>query len=481
MADLRVAEPSRTRGGAGGSVPGARLMVGRRPILNRRRELFGYELRFCPTADVPSVAPDSAAVPKGAAIPSMDDASARLLAEHVMSAGLDRLAHGHRAFIELPAALLAHDDIRLLPAAGVVLQVPCDGLVDANALDACRRLKRDGYAIAATHVDDASHAADLLSLADFVKVDFPRSDSRELRERLTARGGPPPPMIAVNVDAIDTFNDAVRDGFGHVQGFFFEQRGTLRARALPRGQIGCLHLLYALSDPHLSLGGLEDLVKRDAALCYRLLSTVNSAGFAQSRKITSIRDALLLVGRDTIRRWASLWVMNDLGGEAHAELTAMASVRGRFCEVLIGGTKAAEAAGEAFLLGLCSCLDVILECPMTAILAELPLSPEVTAALLGGANFWRRLLDCVIAYERGDWAACVPGAEACGVFTRHARRRAPRRTRLGASDASPGPAVSLARPERAAPPALHFPTAGFERSALLFRPWRSERRQNGSS
>jgi len=374
-----------------------RVMVGRQPILDRRRQVYGYELLFRPAAGQ-------------AADVTSEDAAAHVIADGILSFGLHRLTNGRRAFVELTPAFLRHDVVNVLPSERVVIQIPADADIDAETLAACRRLRNDGYQLALSRFTDFTRAAGLLPLVNFVKTGtavLPAADAGVLP------GGTS--TIAGDVQSYDRFNDAIRSGYTHFQGFFFEQPASVPSRAIPRGQIGYLRLLYALNDPNLSLSDLEDLMKHDASLCYRLLRTVNSAGFAQTREITSIRHALLLLGRDTVRRWASLWVMTDLGAAAHAELLVMASIRGRFCELLAHNASGEAAGGEGFLVGMCSCLDVILEQPMAAIVAELPLSSRVSDALLGRDNEGRRLLKCAIAYERGDWNSALPLAEAAGV------------------------------------------------------------------
>jgi EAL and modified HD-GYP domain-containing signal transduction protein len=374
------------------------VMVGRVPIFDRRRQVYGYELLF------------NRSDPVAAADTTPDEAAACVIADGILSVGLDKLTHNRHAFVELTPAFLCHDVVKVLPADRVVIQVRGDVDVDAETIGACAQLKRDGYALALSRCDGAHEASPLLPLADFVKVGGSRPTPAP-----HATGAAGPGVIASDVQSSDAFNVAMRGGFTHFQGFFFEQASNVRSRAIPRGQIGYLRLLYALNDPNLSLNDLEDVMKHDASLCYRLLRTVNSAGFAQSRDITSIRDALLLVGRDTVRRWASLWVMTDLGADAHGELVTMASIRGRTCELLACKKGGADAAGEGFLLGMCSCLDVILEQPMAAILAELPLATRVSDALIGRDNDARRLLSTVIAYERGDWASSLLSAESAGL------------------------------------------------------------------
>lgn len=383
----------------------ARVMVGRQPILDRRKRVLGYELLFRSAQDD---APTTRGCGGGSMGPAFtpDEATAHVIADGVLAVGLDKLTHGRQAFVELTPEFLRHDVVKALPPEQVVLQVPCEAMSNPATAEACRELRRQGYSFALSHYTP-EHAG-LLPHASYVKVD-PGVDAPA--ESLSGSGVS---FIANGVDAVADFDRAVRSGFSHFQGFFFERPGAMQARAIPRGRVGYLRLLCALNDPHLSLQDLEDLMKRDAALCYRMLRTVNSAGFAQSREVTSIRHALLLLGRDTIRRWASLWVLTDLGSEAPAELIVMASIRGRFCELVWPWTDGSDS-GEGFLLGMCSCLDVILEQPMATIVEELPLSTDTIAALLGRDNSRRQLLECAMAYERGHWDVALQKAAGLGV------------------------------------------------------------------
>jgi len=90
-------------------------------------------------------------------------------------------------------------------------------------------------------------------------------------------------------------------------------------------------------------------------------------------------------------------------------------VRARFCELLVHARDGDGAADGAFLLGLCSLLDVMLNRPMASVLEELPLSADIVSALIGRDNAWRQLLDSVVAYERADWETCLPLARQAGL------------------------------------------------------------------
>ena len=101
-----------------------------------------------------------------------------------------------------------------------------------------------------------------------------------------------------------------------------------------------------------------------------------------------------------------MWILKGINTNAHGELVARSTVRARCCELLAGSMRAADNASEAFMLGMCSLLDAILDRPMTSVVAELPLDEVTKQALCGDANPMRDILDCVIAYERARWDEC---------------------------------------------------------------------------
>jgi EAL and modified HD-GYP domain-containing signal transduction protein len=171
--------------------------------------------------------------------------------------------------------------------------------------------------------------------------------------------------------------------------------------------------MRALNNPNLSVHQLAELVKPDPAMCYRVLRAVNSAQFALQSTVSSIPEALVLLGRDTIKRWVSLWSLAGLGDRSNSVLLGAATLRGRFCELL--AERVDDAATEGFLLGLCSMLDAILERPMSVIVPDLPLPDAMKAALLGEDNTYSRILRCAAAYEDGHFDEAIELAEALGV------------------------------------------------------------------
>ncbi|HET9372765.1 MAG TPA: HDOD domain-containing protein [Vicinamibacterales bacterium] len=374
--------------------------VTRLPILDRQRQVVGYELLFRPL-EVGA---------RGFVAP--DQTSARVISDAIVSIGLDALTSGRRAFVGISRRLLVEGIPSVLPPDQVVLELGTDVEADAEVIQACREFRRSGYEIAVDDFMLNEWTRDLIPLANYLKVDFTTvTDSGDRQAIVAARGQRGPSLIAKHVETFETFDLAVKEGFTYFQGFFFGRPVIQEARSVPTQQLGNLRLMRALHDPNISVHQLEDLIKHDAGLCYRILRTVNSAAFAQRSTIESIRQALILLGRDTVSRWAAVWVFAGLGGGTQSELVRMATVRARCCELLGQATGRDEAASEGFLVGMCSLLDVLLECSIEKVLEQLPLAPEMRGALLGEDNACRRRLECVIAYESGDWMRALELAE----------------------------------------------------------------------
>jgi len=123
------------------------------------------------------------------------------------------------------------------------------------------------------------------------------------------------------------------------------------------------------------------------------------------RGITSIPHAVRLVGRQTLHRWLAVILVASLGrkGDVTHEIALTAITRARMCELLTTNANNSRAAGSAFIVGLLSLLDVLLEVPMDKILAHIELSDEVRSALLKRGGPLGAPLQLVESYERAEW------------------------------------------------------------------------------
>ncbi|HVI10886.1 MAG TPA: HDOD domain-containing protein [Candidatus Binatia bacterium] len=369
--------------------PGTQF-VARQPILTAGEKVFGYELLFRDGVENYFREGDV-------------DAASRSTLNTSMLLGLKVLCDGRRAFVNCTRDILLKDYITLLPAGQVVVEVletvPADDLVIA----ACQRLKQAGYMIALDDfaVDDPREP--LTDFCDIIKVDL-RATSASAAAAMVKRYGPwRCRMLAEKVETREEFLEARKAGFIYFQGYFFRRPEVLTAHEIPANRINYLRMLKAVSEPELDVREIENMVKSEASLCYRLLRYLNSAVFSFSTEIHSVRHALSILGEREVRRWIRLVATLGAGQDKSTDLVLSALVRARFCELL--SPKIQHGDSDLFLMGMLSLMDSILEIPMTQVLDSVPIDHESKVVLLGGAGRLQPFYQLMLAQESGEWKA----------------------------------------------------------------------------
>ena len=367
--------------------PGTQF-VARQPILTANEKVFGYELLFRDGIEDFFRSADP-------------DAASRSTLNTSMLLGLDVLCDGHRAFVNCTREILLKDYVTLLPSEQTVVEVletvPADDLVVA----ACRRLKEAGYAIALDDFAVNDPREVLTDLADIIKVDL-RATSAADAAAMVKRYGPwRCRLLAEKVETREEFVATKKGGFLYFQGYFFRRPEILTSHEIPANQLNYLRMLTAVSQRELDVREIENLVKSEAALCYRLLRYLNSAAFGLSAKIRSVQHALAILGEREVRRWIRLVATLGAGQGKTSDLVLAALVRARFCELL--SPKIVHGDSDLFLMGLLSLMDTMLEVPMHQVLDNVPIDQESKVALLGGESRLRPFYQLMLAQEAGEW------------------------------------------------------------------------------
>ncbi len=359
--------------------------------MDRAGRVYGYELLYREGLN-------SNACPAGESF-----ASSRVFSDAVLALGLDKLTGGKPAFVNFTRDLLLTDAARLVRPTSVVIEVLETVNIDADVLAVCRALRGQGYALALDDFVPGSDAEQLIPCVKYVKIDVLATTAGERAkqaERFRALGIS---LVAEKVETREMADAVLANGYRFAQGYYYCRPTTFAAQALPARRLAHLSLFAALNRTDLTVDEVEDLVKHDVSLSYRILRSVNSAAYSLRREIESIRQAIVLLGVDQIRKWAAVWALAGLNESGTPETVTVALLRARCAEVLASALGSKERAEVFFLLGLCSLLDVIVGRPMNELLKEMPLPGSTKDALLGNKNDERSLLNAVVAYENGQW------------------------------------------------------------------------------
>jgi c-di-GMP phosphodiesterase len=198
----------------------------------------------------------------------------RLAPSLIRVIGLGVLRDERRAFIDCTHDMLL-EYFALLPS-GVVLEIQKSVPADAAVVAVCERLQGAGYMMALDDFGPDDPRESLVQHADFIKVDIRKTSPEQVATLVSRHGRKSCRLLALSVDSRQDFATAKNQGFTQFEGYFFRETKHLRARSIPANQVTYLRLLQAISRVELNLGEIEDLVKHEPSLCYRLLRYLNS-------------------------------------------------------------------------------------------------------------------------------------------------------------------------------------------------------------
>lgn len=379
------------------------VFVGRHPIFDREKRVYGYQLSFRSSSSSTYDGPDA------------DQSTLAVITNSFYVIGFDDLTDGKRAFIHFTQNLLAKDVPALLPKDRVTIEVRQSVLGNPEAVSACAALKDLGYELALDDMTPGNFKPAWLDLADIIKVDFhalPPGQRKAFCQELSGQGLN---VLAKKVETTQDFDLAVEAGCDLFQGYFFSRPEVKSGTRMGGNRFAHMRLLQAVNEASLSYDQLEDVIKQDTTMTYNLLRLVNSAWFGYRVKIESVRHALVLLGQAEIRRWATLVTLKDIGDSKPPELMVCSMIRARTAEQLAEKLGMPDRRNELFLLGMLSLIDAMTDQPMAEVMAKLPISDDIKDALNGKEGLFRHVLDLTASYERTDWPSFIRSARSLAI------------------------------------------------------------------
>jgi hypothetical protein len=255
---------------------------------------------------------------------------------------------------------------------------------------------------ASTHVSYAVNATNNDVKSRTLLIDLEVFSADEISEKLPKWRQQHEVLCALNVNAAKQFSLCQLHNIDLLQGFFYILPDTSLDKKIAPAAQTLMELLVKLQDPEVEIDELADIINQDVALSYKLLRLINSAFFGLPREVGSTRQAIVMLGQNKIKTWASLLCLSGLDNKPN-ELRTTAMIRGRMCELLAKYYKG--HADVFFAAGLFSTLDALMDKPLEILLQDLPLSEELHSALLHKEGPAGNALQQVLNYERGNWSA----------------------------------------------------------------------------
>jgi c-di-GMP-related signal transduction protein len=366
--------------------------LARQPILGRRRTVVGFDLQFRPPGSGRELVHDVRA-------------SASVMLQAFADLGVAEVLGNRFGIVHIGPDLFWSEAVELLPHQQVMLELTDDVELDAAARARCAQLREAGYGLAVA----LGRYTGRLPEIDLIRVDA--FDPDVVTAVAAARAASPGPcrVLADRISSHAQADEAAVADADLLQGWFFAEPVTVMSRTVDASHLSAMTLLTQLLTER-EVSDIERTIKQDPSLTHRLLRIANASANGLRHPVGSVRQAISLIGRVQLLRWAQLLVyaggFSDPLGDP---LLLTAATRGRLLEELVRQRQQArgragdpEQAGRAFLVGVLSLLDVLLGVPMSEVIADLPLDPRIIAALLLRSGELGELLRLVELYERDD-------------------------------------------------------------------------------
>lgn len=372
------------------------FFLARQPILDRNESLCAFELLYRSG--------------NNAAAEVADDthATAQVMLNVFGEMGIAEVLGAHKGFINLDAKFLYSDTVELLPRQQVVLELLETVVIDDAVIARCYELKAMGFSLA---LDDVLGLDDeikpLLDVVEVVKLDLTQIDPVRLPALVKSLKQYPVKLLAEKVENREQARRCMEMGFDLFQGYYFARPEMLSGKRADPSKMALLRILtLMLSDAENEK--VVDAFKEHPALAYNLLRMVNSAGSKLSTKISSLGHGLMVLGRRVLQRWVQLMLYaSGKGGGAANPLMQLAATRAKLMELIAQQARPRDTdyIDRAFMVGMLSLLDVLMDMPLQEIMARMNLHEDIEAALLERNGDLGELLALCGELESGDAVA----------------------------------------------------------------------------
>ena len=369
------------------------IFIGRQPIITTDKNIFGYEILFRSAAEENS---------SGVSVSDNLSATASVL-ENIYDMGLKALMGDKAAFINITPDILQKGMMELLPKDKIVLEILETSVIDDNAVSIIKEFKSKGFKIA---LDDFTYTDEwepLIPLSDYVKLDVKQYSRTEMKEMLMLLKGYGMKFLAEKVETDEDFQFYKSLGFDLFQGYFFQKPAIISSTTLDNDYAILLNIFNSFQS-NADIEEIESLFKMAPDLIYRLLTLINSVAYEFMAKISSVKQAIALLGYDNVSRWILTIVLASKKSDFRSDpLLESAMIKGRMMEDICKKYINKGFADKAFLAGMLSLVNVALGMSIKELFNRIAIDHVIYEALVEHKGKLGELAEFMDAYTVADY------------------------------------------------------------------------------
>ncbi|RYU64383.1 EAL domain-containing protein [Aliivibrio finisterrensis] len=363
--------------------------VARQPILDLKKNTIGYELLFRdgPKNTFPAVEAEAA--------------TSRLLSDHFLSSQCNA-TNDKLGFVNFPHQSLINLVPTLFSANNLVVEILEDCIPNQELLNAIKTLSERGYKLALDDFEPNPLWTPFLPYIDIIKFDIRTIPILKAKLFIRHCEKYNITFLAEKVETYEEFEQAKAAGFTYFQGYFFSKPEMLQQRAIQPNQLSIMQLYQEISAPIVDFNAVEKYLVQDVSLSYKLLRFVNASSIID-KPITSFKQALVYLGETKLRQFISLVAVAHATQHKPQSLYTLSIHRAKLCELIVTKTNIKLEPSQAFLVGLFSLLEPLLDQPLNSLIQHLPISIEIKLALTERKGPLGMLILAIESYEKANW------------------------------------------------------------------------------
>ncbi len=322
-------------------------------------------------------------------------------------------------FMTFTTMLLMKKTPKLFDKNELVIQIDDSVIIHPLSMHFVKQFAREGYQIAVNEFQFSPRYLELMDDIDYIKINCKTVTDENMHNTVEIAHSMNKKCIVTNIDSEELYQKAASLGADAMQGPYVAAQLTTKAHSSAYIQSNFFRLMVEVTRDEPNVEEIEQMIGMDAGLTFGLLKMVNSAYFALRHRATTIRQAIMTLGLGQLKQWIYLLSASAADSKIDAsseEFLKKSFMRANFCSELMNHAKDMPISkSEAYLMGMFSTLNYLIDAPLEEILSEVPVSDEVKNALLSHEGRCGKLYELVLSYEAANWEKINALVEELGI------------------------------------------------------------------
>lgn len=368
------------------------VYMARQPIFDQDNNLYAYELLYRSNG--------TENIYNGV---SGDESTADVFTNAFFGLNVKNVIGNARAFINFTENLLRRGIPKLISPDILVVEVLENQLTDNDLLDSVQELRELGYTIALDDFEYSNAYSELFQLGDLVKIDF-RTPQKTIEETAYVCRYSNKIMLAEKIETREELEYARKLGCTYMQGYYFAKPAIMSGNSVQPLPVNIMEVMRLMAEPEPEISDIVEILSRDTAMCQRILRLINSVYFGVSNKVSTINQAIIILGLDYLREWVYLMGMQRITSNDSLEAMRLSLLNAKFCrKIAMRIPEAAPDCESFYLMGLLSMVVYSGDKMLALALEEFPLTDNIKRGLLRRGGLYSDVFEMTLSHARAEW------------------------------------------------------------------------------